>query len=306
MSQREGLYLGTLQDVGRPGDPSQDWAPGRNVVVDLPIPGSSVPLTVRVAVGPAPGIFVTFHGAVNRTQRAIPVFDMGGVGHLPFTTVAISDPTLSLNDELINAWYLGGRDLPVQAAIRTLIRDLGSWSGGQRVVMLGGSGGGFAALLYSGQSPGSIAIAINPQTNAVAARGAQWRRYVTACWQDRYPVELLGEVNLASMYALGTRNLAIYLQNSTDRFHMVNHLAPFLSSVGEENMKRILISAIPWHDDGHHRPPLPHITRWALAAMASTDELSAGKVRQLFETLETTNSQRSVLERILTDGLDLL
>lgn len=206
---------------------------------------------------------VFFHPAVVRAK--FPVFIGGGVSEaLPTNRIFISDPSLYLNDDLRLAWYAGShRQDKLQWAIRGMLRSL--IPAGQRVVMFGASGGGFAALYYAAHFPGATAVPINPQTNlANYTRGAV-DLYGRLAWNltginlvERIPAV----TDLVSLYRQPRDARVFYIQNKNDSTHMDGHFDPFMDSLPEGHSVHPVIIDGP---EGHH-PPGKDVTKAVLSS----------------------------------------
>lgn len=127
------------------------------------------PLLVPFAVDPAPGTTLTvlFHGAIDRAKTRNPMFqrwtlqtslDVG-------PTMAFADPTLDLSASLRLGWYLGTEAVDLAPVMADVIADTADALGAKSIVLVGNSGGGFAALHVGAHLPGAAIMAISPQTD---------------------------------------------------------------------------------------------------------------------------------------------
>lgn len=109
---------------------------------DLPLP-----LYYYASLNTGPVLYVTFHGATRRGVDTYPRFDrVGSLGRAGVPFIAFSDPALGMDRELELAWYLGGGGWDPLENILAVIRSALAISGSRLVCLIGGSGGGFAAL----------------------------------------------------------------------------------------------------------------------------------------------------------------
>ncbi len=95
-------------------------------------------------------LLISFHGAIDRTKRATPVFMpvMPMTGE-PANQLMIADPGMEGTGECTLAWYTGYDGFNAQDALLDIIRRTIAHLGIEHVVFMGSSGGGFASLFYS-------------------------------------------------------------------------------------------------------------------------------------------------------------
>lgn len=111
-------------------------------------------------------ILVTFSGAVvERDLKEAPFLSGKGLSDkakLPL--IAIGDPTVSLNQKVGLSWYAGSKDnIDLQEKIAKIL-DFLTVKINKKLIILGGSGGGFAALsIYQKMLQEAHVIAMNPQ-----------------------------------------------------------------------------------------------------------------------------------------------
>ncbi len=140
--------------TGNPADGIHRLHVADNGVVDVLLRGS--PLGVSSTVARVP---VFFAGAVtNRANRPGPFFS----GHtisasqgLP--AILIADPTITDHPELSLGWYLGCDRFDALGAIARLLRRLAARYG-CRFLLVGGSGGGYAALAIAERLEGCASV----------------------------------------------------------------------------------------------------------------------------------------------------
>lgn len=116
----------------------------------------------------APAILVSFSGATGRKRRTLgPVFGGREAGRsLGVPVISVSDSTLTLDKDLLHAWYAGNYRTPQLAQRTAVLLDGLSERFGIPLLVTGGSGGGFAALSQGTLLERSAAIVVaNPQTS---------------------------------------------------------------------------------------------------------------------------------------------
>lgn len=206
---------------------------------------------------------VSYHAALSpREKYKLPVFTGQSVTSGKCSRIFIADPCLCVDDSLTLAWYAGAKGFPLQEILLSIIRDLCSAMGSQRLIFFGSSGGGFAALYYSSFFDSSLAIVANPQTDINFYYKSFVRHYMNACFrtssEDQITHILENEIgsDLCALYASKMKNFVIYFQNASDQIHVEHHLEPFqralrANSDAEGRFKLMLGS---W-GDGHVAPP---------------------------------------------------
>src|SRR5699024_735132 len=127
------------------------------------------PLVLPMALQPDRGDILTvlFQGAVDRAKMRLPIFLRWryqlelGLG----PTLAIADPTLDLSAAMRLGWYLGTERDERTPHIATAIRRTAEALGARHIVLVGSSGGGFAALQVGSLLPDAMVVAMSPQTD---------------------------------------------------------------------------------------------------------------------------------------------
>ena len=184
----------------------------------------------------SPNLLVTFSGALAPGKRAsvtFPIFSGTGIAKdLNCSVLSIADPTLVLSRDLSLAWYAGCLGLNLPALIVSVVQHISNSLGTSSIFLLGGSGGGFAALNTSLRLPQSTVICMNPQTNIAAYYKNFTSQFSKACF-GRTNFELVPNehkvrhrTNLLNLYKKNHNNNIFYLQNLSDS-HLQTHAIPF-------------------------------------------------------------------------------
>ncbi|WP_418606724.1 DUF6270 domain-containing protein [Georgenia sp. SUBG003] len=125
-------------------------------------------------------LVVSLHGALERSLYELPRFERlttlaaGRAENLLF----LADTTLGLRSDLNLAWYVGTESDNLTARYAKYIASLAEQTGVRRLVLVGISGGGFAALALSHMLPGSVALAISPQTRIGVYEEWAYERFI--------------------------------------------------------------------------------------------------------------------------------
>jgi pimeloyl-ACP methyl ester carboxylesterase len=232
-------------------------------------------LNLQVSRRKNPRLLVLFHGAVTPDRRhLVTEFNTPRLANLvDANVVAVTDPSLAQSPTLTAAWYLGHETFRSQKLLTKMFRQLEARLRIVRTVFVGGSAGGFAALYYSWASPGSIAIAVNPQTSLTRHRRSHEAAYRAACWPGLAPELPLASVvheDLALLYKKRVPNSVVYLQNCMDPFHLRNHFAPFIGAIRPADLSRVVTNVGFWGTVGHSNSiPRQVWFDWAKTALAA-------------------------------------
>lgn len=219
-------------------------------------------------------VIIIFHGAFDQSKHQLPRYQSFlpelGACH----QISISDPTQKLDPTITTGWYLGGASMPLQAELPSLLQALFHLSGAKKRIYLGGSSGGFAALYYSLMDPGSICVAVNPQTNleTYQTRQKPVENYLKYAWGDGKSIEEIGKqvvVNLPIAYTKGFDNMVIYLQSVGDLRHYGSQMPPFAQAALEQPKQFILNSGYWGVPDHSNSVPSKDYYPWVKAVVAA-------------------------------------
>jgi hypothetical protein len=247
-------------------------APVPTGIITIDYNGS--PLDILNRPSGANTTLVVFHTMLSVNMRTLPVFSGLGVTRgLPLNVVCVSDPSLLRDDNLRLAWFAGNDQQPLQRDLPGVLRHIFDSHGDPHIAFLGASGGGFAALYYSQQFAGSLAVSLNPQTKIRDFSPEASMDYARACFGARS----LDEANdvlahrvtgdLKHVYRGGFHNTVAYVQNYMDSRHLWRQMTPFLEAVPRSNRMQLLVE-----DWGlGHVPPPADVTVGILRGAASCD-----------------------------------
>jgi pimeloyl-ACP methyl ester carboxylesterase len=246
-------------------------------MVTIALDGGELPVSVRLRESSS--LVFTFSGAVDRVNHTLPRFAALGLDdHVPASIIGISDPSLARNDDMKLAWYAGHEGFELQTILPELFRQMIESLGATRVAFVGSSGGGFAALYYSWQIPGSVAVVSNPQTNLNRYNRGLLESYRAACWPSLGEDGQLEEkiaIDLGPLYAKRCVNTMIYLQVASDFYHIRRHFAPFVSGLPGKYADRLIVRVANWGRRGHIPVPATIWIPWVNAALAAPETTAA-------------------------------
>lgn len=175
---------------------------------------------------------------------------MGVTRDIEVNRLLISDPSLYLDIELRLGWYAGNKYQPnLQDDISRVIKHL---TNGQRVVLFGASGGGFAALEQSLRLQGGVtAVVSNPQTNIFNYYKTVSDNYLSVAWGIKDSDLIPFTSSVVTGYREKVDAKVLYLQNSGDTYHVSRHMIPFMDSLHPENQVEVMT---PYIGKGHIGP----------------------------------------------------
>lgn len=184
-------------------------------------------------------LLVIFQAAITRTKNTVlPTFSgMGAVGLVNANILMLTDPSLKLSDELRIAWYTGSQKFRVQPVLTEVLNSFSKRFGQNRTILFGASCGGFGALYYSQKIPNAYTVVANPQTNISRYHENLVKRYLSDCFPEiPKKLEIEDRIKMTEVDSevcstfVQSNNKLIYLQNSSDEHHVINHYEPFLKS----------------------------------------------------------------------------
>lgn len=190
-------------------------------------------------LGASKELFVSLHGAVIAKTGRYPKFwrVMSMRNRVP-AFIAVADPTLLLSDreDFCLGWYTGGPGWDPLDDISSMIRQAMTHVGATRVMFLGGSGGGFAALRLATRFPGSMAFIQEPQTSVTKYFQHHQKLLIDSCWPGESVDSAISAnpdlFNMCHLYQTMDPDVSVYYRQSTgDPFHLENHLKPFQAAV---------------------------------------------------------------------------
>ena len=213
-------------------------------------------------------LLVVLNAAVNRKNSKPPYFSGVSLAKdYPGPVLSISDP--GTHYEGVNlAWYAG---LKGHANFQTILSEIifsFSKKSGLRPLLLGSSGGGFAALVLSGIMKNNCdTIVINPQTDIFRYWKNPVARYLKTCYNMPFSKDSESELNTAGVVTSVTtgfdpQSSILYLQNMFDFHHLKNHFSFIkeysVGGKGHGQIEKTHWFVAPW-GWGHHRVWPEHI-----------------------------------------------
>jgi pimeloyl-ACP methyl ester carboxylesterase len=197
------------------------------------------PLRCLVQNSNSDTLLVISHGALPRTKYSLPRFEwLASLEARTENLMFLADTALEPFDELELAWFTGNAQDDLTRRYADLVSRAADQLGADKVLFLGGSGGGFASLALASHSPGSRALVFNPQTNIQKYWNKSVRQYADHLFPEFESLNQIGRLggrtNMVARYATHPtpKSQIIYVQNDDDSHHVENHLRPFAATFG--------------------------------------------------------------------------
>ncbi|GAA1489396.1 hypothetical protein [Brachybacterium sacelli] len=225
--------------------------------VDL---GQLVPSTYLLD-GPGDVLTIYFHGATDRSRLSMPRFErMRSFSQLGLGPVMFfSDPCLDLDSRMMLSWYVGNEDVDLHLAIARMIEAYAQRRGLEKVLLVGNSGGGFAALQLGAYLQGTRVVSFNPQIQIDhyvprIAETAHWALFGRDTVSD--DPEQAPRMDLIERYRrIGFDQDVVLIQNPGDDMHHQEHFLPFQEAFGASANAHRLTAHTPYLGPGHRVPP---------------------------------------------------
>ncbi len=235
-------------------------------------------------------LIIAFHGSINQKINPYPVFQKKGIAdRLKSNVLSIADPTLQSDSSLNLGWYLGFSSLPAQKILIDFINKIMKSYGFKKIIFMGGSGGGFAALFFSWNFPESIVLVSNPQTVLIAGLTGRKNKLKTLIDNNFGGAEDGLCLNVCNLYQNGFANKVIYLQNGECKDDLKYQTNPFLDACMIANPENLILKIDYWGISGHSGSvPFMEILKWVNAINALETHISTRKIYQNYFELNKT------------------
>lgn len=219
-------------------------------------------------------LVVLLPGAYERSKGPVQYQRYSWSEDFRCNVLAISDPTISVNNDLSLGWFQGvnssnGID-DLHMFLEKYINDRSIKR--ENVLFFGSSAGGYVSLKMCEYFPRAMSVVINPQIYV----DMYWAKYVDAlfrcCYPDLKKIQVVRQfrekLQVKSKIAQhGPQRIWIY-QNLKDDHHVNVHLNPFIEScqakkldivnpAGETRVrKKSMVQVVYYNDDAlKHTPP---------------------------------------------------
>lgn len=234
-------------------------------------------------------LVVSFHGAVSRSETALPKFErLTSINSLEVSSMYFGDPGLWSDASLELAWFTGWRGFNAQYVIAQWIIKSASEIGASKIVLSGTSGGGFAALQISALIPHSVAVVYSPHVavEEYLVNGTSYAaqsNYLKSLWPDIYETfknnKGIHEKNWSAAfddrfscltrYSSKTQNRILLVQNDED-INGMNHFHK-IKQILQNTKDKVAFHSLMYSAGDSHNPPafemyllgLEHALNWS-------------------------------------------
>lgn len=238
---------------------------GQSIAVHSVPLENGLTLDFHSRLGRSDELVLTFHGAYRKDKYLYPRFERVQSLEKAFPAhIAFADPTLLMDrsKKMLLSWYLGGPGWdPMDDILKVIARAKGRTSS-KHVLLIGGSGGGHAALRISAHIPGSMAYVQAPATDIRNCFPTAQKNYFETVWPG-WDMDLLlnafpERFDMPKLYRRRTpENYVYYAQSTRDPHYIENHFEPFRSALGatptndEEPSGKRWLAMYDGAQDGH-------------------------------------------------------
>lgn len=189
----------------------------------------------------SPTTLVVFHSALTNHVRTVPVLQGHELANRAgINLISVSDPSIALGD-IDLAWFLGNRGIgDLRNHLSPLIRHAANSLHTERLILFGASGGGYAALNFGSDFPGSMVFVVNPRTNLSARPHTRMNEYLRVCHSAASITPMLRirrtfvTENVADKIGTQLPFDALLCQNLGDRLYLENQAQPFIESFRQD------------------------------------------------------------------------
>lgn len=187
---------------------------------------------------------VFFHGAVPAArlpELKMPIFSGKNIPlGVKTDRMMMSDATMAVHRKLRLGWFSGTTEFDLAARVDEILAKVTALKNFKRLLLIGGSQGGFAALRASHRLPGSIAMIWNPQ---IRVEHFFWKSHLQGflkfCFNaesyKKVPAKIRKErrLDLTEVYSKRSGQNGVFLmQNLEDVEHVEDHAKPFAECLG--------------------------------------------------------------------------
>lgn len=189
------------------------------------------------------------------------LFSLGGVAQkLGVGLISISDPSINISEKLHLGWYLGNNiNKNITTEIALLLDNLIEKTG-KKLILTGGSGGGFAALnIHSHMRLAKYAKSFvwNPQTDITKYNMPAIKRYFNVCVDEKDELTLksieqrLIEKKIPYKVEQRVDLEQLIFINGYDHAHLRKHVRSYINNLDEKKF-RVFVGNWGY---GHTQPP---------------------------------------------------
>lgn len=208
-------------------------------------------------------LVVALHGGVELGANRLPKFEwLRTLASESFSQLYISDPTLTLDENLINGWYMGDAEEDLSPRLAELIQAVAVKLKARSIVLFGSSAGGFAAARIGSYIPNSVALAFSTQRNLAygpIAHVEGFFKFVIPEFSSygMAHAELGRRISLEETVDPSTDGQRfVWVQNTGDVEHMRDHFEPYAERLNALQISGDVHLIRKYYGPGHPIPPL--------------------------------------------------
>lgn len=182
---------------------------------------------------------IAFHAALSKKITSYPIFSSRGLAKkYDANYLGFADPACGSAESLPTFWHQSTKRVRSGHLIPRIIAHSLFSGSGKHPLFFGSSAGGFAALNYSAQFPGSATLVMNPRIDLLTQpnRFADYSASTYPGWSEE-ATKMRVQTNAAEIYRKQTNTTVAYIQNLQDSIYMDYHYRPFKeATVGNRNV----------------------------------------------------------------------
>lgn len=233
-------------------------------------------------------LVVYFHGATDRTRIHMPRYErLRSFAKLNLgPRMFFSDPGLDLDSRMILSWYVGTEEVELPLVMARMILTYANVRQVNKVLLVGNSGGGFAALQVAAHLEGTRVLVFHPQISIDRyvprlAKAAHWASFGRGTVGD--VKEFSHRMDVIKSYERFDFDQHVhYVQNVGDAHHVEAHFVPFREAFGRSRNSDMLKVELPDFGPGHRLPPPDQYLEYVRSTVAAPgDEWSLRGLRSL-------------------------
>lgn len=193
----------------------------------------------------SPYLFVLCPSAVDRKKANPPVFSRWTwvkKNIFPGNVLCIADPILNLYENINVGWCIGDKNNDGILDLSEIIMEIAYKKriAFDKIIFYGSSAGGFTALALAACIEGSLAVAINSQTNILkfisrTAVDAIKKYCFGGLDENKIYDNFLNRIDMIDRYKTVNKSRVFLVQNILDQHHYETHYKPFITSLGGDS-----------------------------------------------------------------------
>lgn len=201
-------------------------------------------------------LVVSLHGAINSHDFVPSNFEFSDILlEQKHSLMFVEDPGLGFHPDIQTGWYLGTRQFDLHQCIAVLAEEVASEIGANKIVFIGSSDAGFAALQIASHSSGSTALVFDARTEVPVLEksgGVFWPFYfflsnampeivpsraTPESFADEWDDSLGDRVSARRRYQVPTNCSVVFVSDTNSSSYETEYI-PYLESMNPNNQVR--------------------------------------------------------------------